>query len=589
MAPKSSAFPSSSSQKTKQQSISAFFSTKPPSTKPAAAANRAVSPPQDPATVPSRGHVPTSSAAQVPSIRKRAIDQADEKVEDEAAVLPKRARLDEMRPTLAQASASELNKPRLLNRTSKYYFSSSPVVAHENEDIAVDDDDDDVSPAAHKRRAELHSKFVQKLGRPDSFAELRRRHRPDPSDEEATEGVRDDGPDDEALQSAAKPAKKGSKKLGKLTPMETQYLEIKRKHLDTIILYEVGYKFQIYGEDARIAAKELGIVCIPGKFRYDEHASEAHLTRFASASFPVHRLQVHVKRLVQANHRVGVVRQLETAALKAAGDNRNAPFVRKLTNLYTKGTYVDDVEGLDSGTGAGAQSTGYLLCITETNAKGWGNDEKVHVGLVAVQPATGDIIYDDFEDGFLRSEIETRLLHIAPAEFLVVGPLSKASEKLIEHLSASKTNVFGDKARVERVEKPKTMAAQSYSHISNFYAEKMQLLQSASDNQSSILDKAHQLSEHVTICLSAMITYLTDYGLEHVFDLYVSPSMPSIGLLSIRWPVACVFSLFITRLEEIKHSDFSCSAVDSTLLDTVTVLSSVELAFLDNTDIIPDV
>ena len=262
---------------------------------------------------------------------------------------------------------------------------------------------------------------------------------------------------------------------------------------------------------------------ILGKFRYDEHPSEAHLDRFASASFPTHRLQVHVKRLVQANHKVGVVRQLETAALKAAGTNRNAPFVRKLTNLYTKGTYVDDVEGLEApteGSGASVQSTGYLLCITESNAKGWGTDEKVHVGLVAVQPATGDIIYDDFEDSFMRSEIETRLLHIAPAEFLVVGDLSKATEKLIQHLSASKTNVFGDRSRVERVEKPKTMAAQAYSHISNFYAGKMKSSQEAdSDKQGAILDKVHQLSEHVTICLSSMITYLSEYGLEHVFDL----------------------------------------------------------------------
>lgn len=232
-------------------------------------------------------------------------------------------------------------------------------------------------------------------------------------------------------------------------------------------------------------------------------------------------MQVHVKRLVKANHKVGVVRQVETAALKAAGDNRNAPFVRKLTNLYTKGTYVDDVEGLEaSGPNPAEQSTGYLLCLTETNAKGWGTDEKVHVGLVAVQPATGDIIYDDFEDGFMRSDIETRLLHIAPAEFLIVGDLSKATEKLIQHLSASKTNVFGDKARVERVEKPKTMASQAYSHISNFYADKMKSSQAAdSENQGAILDKVHQLSEHVTICLSAMITYLTQYGLEHVFDL----------------------------------------------------------------------
>jgi DNA mismatch repair protein MSH3 len=417
--------------------------------------------------------------------------------------------------SLAKATESGLNSKKLSQRTCKYIFSSSPPIQDEN-------DDEEDAAAIQKQKERLHEKFVKKLGRPDSFAELRRKNKI--ISEENAEG--EDGvEEEEEEEETPKPAKGrkgvGAKKAGtKLTPMEKQYLEIKRKHLDTVIVMEVGYKFKFFGEDARIASKELGIVCIPGKFRYDEHPSEAHLDRFASASFPVHRLQVHVKRLVQANHKVGVVRQVETAALKAAGDNRNTPFVRKLTNLYTKGTYVDDVEGLDaSGPDAAQSSTGYLLCLTETNAKGWGTDEKVHIGLVAVQPATGDIIYDDFEDGFMRSDIETRLLHIAPSEFLIVGDLSKATDKLIQHLSASKTNVFGDRSRVERVEKPKTMAAQAYSHISNFYADKMKTDGPDSDRKGAILDKVHQLSEHVTICLSAMITHLTEYGLEHVFDL----------------------------------------------------------------------
>lgn len=209
--------------------------------------------------------------------------------------------------------------------------------------------------------------------------------------------------------------------------------------------------------------------------------------------------------------------------MKAAGDNRNAPFVRQLTNLYTKGTYVDDIEGLESPNEAsseGAPPTGHLLCITETKAKGWGTDEKAHIGIVAVQPATGDIVYDDFEDGFMRSEIETRLLHIAPCEFLIVGDLSKATDKIVQHLSGSKTNVFGEKARLERVEKPKTAAANSYSHISKFYDERVKSSDNADSSQvGKILDKSHKLSEHVAICLSAMITHLTEYGLQHVFDL----------------------------------------------------------------------
>jgi DNA mismatch repair protein MSH3 len=518
MAPKSSQSSQGLSQRSKQQTISSFFTPKPSQT-PKAPPKPAAPAVPDVVEQPDEDEDVLSARQSTPA-RKRSIGEQDKDEDTDRTSPPKRVRIanEDPRPSLGNASAATLNvtkPPKITERTSKFLFSSSPVVRDEN-----DTGDDDT--ATQKQREKLHEKFVKKLGRPDSFAELRRRNKIVSEDNtNAEEGEGED--EDEEEEQAPKPAKgrKGAatKKASKLTPMELQYLDIKRKHLDTVIVMEVGYKFKFFGEDARTASKGLGIVCIPGKFRYDEHPSEAHYDRFASASFPVHRLQVHVKRLVQANHKVGVVRQLETAALKAAGNNRNTPFVRKLTNLYTKGTYVDDVEGLETPT-AGAQATGYLLCITETNAKGWGTDEKVQVGLVAVQPATGDIIYDDFEDGFMRSEIETRLLHIAPAEFLIVGDLSKATDKLIQHLSASKTNVFGDRSRVERVEKPKTMAAQAYSHISNFYAGKMKSSQEAgSEQQGAILDKVHQLSEHVTICLSAMITYLSDYGLEHVFDL----------------------------------------------------------------------
>ncbi|KAI9782459.1 MAG: Mismatch repair protein msh3 [Geoglossum umbratile] len=439
---------------------------------------------------------------------------------------------------------------RASGRTSKYLFTSSSQSTAN--DGAVDPVDEDIDPVARRHKEKLHQKFVKKLGKPDSMAEIKRRRwqnsegaEGDSDSMENAEGEEDEGGATPGPSKAKGPkdARKGvaGKKNGsKLTPMERQFLEIKRKHMDTLLIMEVGYKFRFLGEDARTASKVLSIMCIPGKFRYDEHPSEAHIDRFASASIPVHRLHVHVKRLVAAGHKVGVVRQLETAALKAAGDNKNAPFVRKLTNLYTKGTYIDDIEGLGpvSGPNGGAPATGYLLCITETNAKGVGADEKVHVGIVAVQPATGDVIYDDFEDGFMRSEIETRLLHIAPCEFLIVGELSKTTEKLVQHLSTSRlvewynhghrrrtansgsTTVFGDKIRVERVEKPKTMAAESHSRVSSFYADKMKKSSNVGDeNASDLLDRVLRLSEHVTICLSAMIAHMTEYGLEHVFDL----------------------------------------------------------------------
>jgi DNA mismatch repair protein MSH3 len=421
-------------------------------------------------------------------------------------------------PTPGSLPREHKGKTRTHKQTSRYTFSSSPALSAEN---PVEDEE------TRRHKEALHQKFVKKLGRPDSITEIKRRrwqeteetgsNQPDSNEEDTSEEAPSAKPPTKGKKGTSK--KKGG---GKLTPMEKQYLDIKRNHLDTILVVEVGYKFKFFGEDARIVAKELGIVCIPGKFRYDEHPSEAHLDRFATASVPVHRLHVHVKRLVDAGHKVGVVRQLETAALKAAGDNRNTPFVRKLTNLYTKGTYIDEVEGLEvpSAASTTAPAAGYLLCITESNAKGWGTDEKVHVGVLAVQPATGDIVYDDFEDGFMRSEIETRLLHIAPCEILIVGSLSKATEKLVQHLSGNKTNVFGDKIRVERVEKPKTMVAQAYNHVSNFYAGKMSASTLENDETASkLLENVLKLAEDVTVCLSAMITHMSDYGLEHVFDL----------------------------------------------------------------------
>ena len=407
------------------------------------------------------------------------------------------------------------------DRTSKYLFSSSPPSANGHAE--------ELESSRVKER--LHRSFVKKLGRPDSLSKTRNReHSVQEGGAEEDDEEHQESEDGETPMAASrKPGGLSKKANAKQTPLEKQVINIKRKHPDTVLIVEVGYKFRFFGEDARTAAKELSIVCIPGKFRFDDHPSEAHLDRFASASVPVHRLHVHVKRLVSAGHKVGVVRQLETAALKAAGDNRSAPFERKLTNLYTKGTYIDDVEGLDGPAEDSlhrTSTTGYLLCLAESKTKGWGTNEKVHIGMVAVQPATGDIIYDDFEDGFMRTEVETRLLHIAPCEFLVVGELSRSTDKLVRHLSASKTNVFGDKLRVEAIARPKDMTAKAYSHVANFYASKMSNSDPDTDaKSSSMLERVLRLPDDVTVCLSAMINHLSEYGLEHVLDLtkYFSP------------------------------------------------------------------
>lgn len=169
---------------------------------------------------------------------------------------------DEASPPPAVVAGS----PSVSSRAERYAYS-----AGDSGLDAAGPDEDDEGAAVRRRKEELHRKFVKKLGHPDSLSMLRRRKfqadsetpGPDGDDEEGGGDVEEDEPP------PTKTKKKGAK-TGKLTPMEIQFLDIKRRHMDTILIVEVGYKFRFFGEDARIAAKELSIVCIPGKFRYDE-------------------------------------------------------------------------------------------------------------------------------------------------------------------------------------------------------------------------------------------------------------------------------------------------------------------------------
>lgn len=92
-------------------------------------------------------------------------------------------------------------------------------------------------------------------------------------------------------------------------------MDLKQKYPDVLLMVEVGYRYRFFGEDAEIAARVLGI------YAHVDH-------NFLTASIPTFRLNVHVRRLVSAGFKVGVVKQTETAAIKAHGSNKLGPFCR---------------------------------------------------------------------------------------------------------------------------------------------------------------------------------------------------------------------------------------------------------------------
>lgn len=195
-------------------------------------------------------------------------------------------------------------------------------------------------------------------------------------------------------------------------------MELKRKHPDVILMVEVGYRYRFFGEDAEIAARVLGI------YAHVDHS-------FMTASVPTFRLNVHVRRLVNAGYKVGVVKQTETAAIKSHGANRTGPFFRGLSALYTKATLeaAEDISGGCAGEeGFGGGQSNFLVCVVDERVNTEGFD--VRVGVVGVEISTGEVVYGEFNDNFMRSGLEAVVLSLSPAELLLGLPLSQQTEKV---------------------------------------------------------------------------------------------------------------------------------------------------------------
>jgi DNA mismatch repair protein MSH3 len=255
---------------------------------------------------------------------------------------------------------------------------------------------------------------------------------------------------DSGLQTPARP-------IVKYTPLEKQYLDIKAQYPDAMLLVECGYKYRLFGNDAVIAAKLLNLFC------HMEH-------NFETASFPVHRLGVHLNRLVASGYKVGVVKQTETAALKAVGSNKSNLFDRKLVGLYTKSTLIGVDIGLSpTQTDEIGPVGGFLLCVVDDlmvtdkrSSDGVGGKDNVEIGIVAVNPTSGEIVYDCFHDTCSCSHLELCLLHINPVELLIPHTITTQTSKFIKQ-------TYGKTVRIQYCDYEVLNPEMASARINRFY------------------------------------------------------------------------------------------------------------------------
>jgi DNA mismatch repair protein MSH3 len=237
---------------------------------------------------------------------------------------------------------------------------------------------------------------------------------------------------------------------------------------------------------------------------------------FKAAGGPTHRGALYVRRLVEAGHKVGLVRQTETAALKAAGESRSKLFERRVCAVYTRATVaaapaMDGAEPLGEALG----SSSYLVAVVEAPATAVAADGGgAQMALVGVEASTGEVVVGTFRDGPLRSSLEGLLLVLQPGEVLLASPaaapLSGASEKLVRGLCCGCASA----ARVERADTRPFENGGALAELTAFYARGGD--GGGGDDVASHTQALLALPDLVHVALAVMLRHLRQFGLTAV-------------------------------------------------------------------------
>lgn len=174
-------------------------------------------------------------------------------------------------------------------------------------------------------------------------------------------------------------------KTKKVTPLMKQYNAIKVKYPDAMLLFRVGDFYETFGEDAKKAAKVLGIILTK--------RGAGSETETALAGFPHHSLNTYLPKLVKAGMRVAICDQLEDPKMTKTIVKRG------VTELVTPGVALND-EVLQS------KNNNFLAAI---------HFGKKHIGISFLDVSTGEFLTAQGNSEY----IDKLLQNFNPSEVLV--------------------------------------------------------------------------------------------------------------------------------------------------------------------------
>ena len=189
-----------------------------------------------------------------------------------------------------------------------------------------------------------------------------------------------------------------------ITPMMEQYIEIKAANPDCLLFYRMGDFYELFFDDAEIAARALGIVLTKrGK----------HLGRdIPMCGVPVERADEYLHRLIALGHRVAVCEQLEDPAEARKRGNKSV-VRRDVVRLVTPGTLTED-SLLD------ARRNNYLVALARSRASS--TDDRFALAWIDI--STGEFCVAECDRAALAAEIA----RLEPGEMIVSDALYADAE-----------------------------------------------------------------------------------------------------------------------------------------------------------------
>ena len=184
------------------------------------------------------------------------------------------------------------------------------------------------------------------------------------------------------------------------TPMMAQYLSVKESHPDSLLFYRMGDFYEMFFEDAEIAAEILGIALTKrGKNQGED---------IPMCGVPVHAVDAYMARLIRAGHRVAVCEQTESPEdQKQRG--AKGPLKRDVVRVMTPGTLTED-DLLEP------RAHNFLAALGragDSQALAWAD---MSTGDFFVESLTDDGVSDDHG---ASTAIEDIIVRLTPSELIV--------------------------------------------------------------------------------------------------------------------------------------------------------------------------